>query len=156
MRGCGMAEPLSPCCGDYKRDGLGYCALCPVKPKRPDEPCGGCGYYTCECPDRSRRNDSVLDEAARLVDGDRQQAYGRPADNHACTAAMWRAYLDRRMAAHRETKLVTVEPFYLDGFDVAMLNILQKVSRLAHSRHRDGLTDICGYAANAERVEEGS
>lgn len=90
---------------------------------------------------------SVLDEAARLVHGDRQQAYGHPADNHACTAALWNAYLDRRAEALDGKGGV-------DAFDVTMLNILQKVSRLAHSRTRDGLVDIAGFAANADMVGE--
>ena len=91
---------------------------------------------------------SVLDEAARLVHGDRQQAYGHPRDNHACTAELWNAYLNRRRSA-------TGNPDYqLDAYDVCLLNDLQKTSRLAHSRHRDGLTDKVGFVANAEMVDE--
>lgn len=131
----------SPCeCG-----GHADCTIC----NPPTSSCEGCGAYpgdkhTAECPVHAElmRPKTVLEEAARLVDGDRQQAYGHPADNHACTAAMWNAYLARR--GHPD----------LDGFDVCMLNILQKCSRLAHTRHRDGLVDIAGFARNAEMVDE--
>ena len=103
---------------------------------------------------------SVLSEAARLVDGDRQAAYGHPRDNHACTAALWNAYLERRYGAEivpDETGDYPTPDGWaltanLDAFDVCMLNILQKVSRLAHTRQRDGLVDIAGFARNAEMV----
>lgn len=84
--------------------------------------------------------ETVLEEAARIVDGDRNAAYGDPAGNHGTTAAMWTAYLQRR-------GLLTGE---LDARDVCLLNVLQKTSRDAHWRQRDNLTDICGYARNAE------
>ena len=93
---------------------------------------------------------SVLDEAAALVNGDRQAAYGHPRDNHACTAALWTAYLQRRSDASTPDTPVTG----VDAYDVCMLNILQKVSRLAHSRTRDGLVDIAGFAQNADMVGE--
>lgn len=83
---------------------------------------------------------TVLDEAARIVHGSRQHDYGHPADNHACTALMWTAYLQRRYQ-------ITVD---LDAHDVCLLNILQKTSRDAYHRKRDTLVDIAGYAANAD------
>lgn len=117
------------------------------------EPCSRCwgvpeGTTHDMCPhdDCPKKNPpSVLEEAAELVNGDRQQAYGHPRDNHACTAALWNAYIER--TTHAGT-------MQLDAFDVCMLNILQKVSRLAHSRHRDGLVDLAGFAANADMVDE--
>lgn len=40
-----------------------------------------------------------------------------------------------------------------DALDVCMFNVLQKVSRLAHTKdHRDSLVDICGYVANYESI----
>ncbi len=84
----------------------------------------------------------VLEEAAEITSKDRRDFYGLPAENHGCTAELWTAYLRRRLAGSSDPDL--------DAVDVCMLNILQKVSRLAHSRQRDGLVDIAGYAANAE------
>lgn len=80
------------------------------------------------------KNDNILTEAAALVDGARREAYGTPLANHTRTAAMWSAYLG-----------VPITPR-----QVCMLNVLQKVSRDAHSAARDNLVDIAGYARNAE------
>lgn len=89
--------------------------------------------------------ETVLEEAARIVDGDRNAAYGDPTGNHGCTADMWTAYLLRRglLAAGA----------VLDARDVCLLNVLQKASRDAHWRQRDNLVDVCGYARNAEIVD---
>ncbi len=90
--------------------------------------------------DASTKTETVLDEAARIVDGPRRISYGTPRENHECTAAMWSAYLGRTITAQ----------------DVCMLNILQKASRGAHQvrsgryLERDTLVDIAGYARNAE------
>ncbi len=81
---------------------------------------------------------SVLDEAGAVVDGPRRASYGSPAENHGRTAAMWSAYLGVKITARQ----------------VCMLNILQKVSRDAHSARHDNLVDLCGYARNAELIEE--
>lgn len=85
---------------------------------------------------------SILDEAARIVNGDRQQSYGHPRDNHGCTAELWTAYF-RRCGLLRDD--VTITPR-----QVCIANILQKASRDAEAPKRDNLTDIAGYAANAE------
>ena len=82
----------------------------------------------------------LLKEASQAVCGPRQRAYGPPANNHACTAWLWKAYMLRRFGVH-----LTVT-----GRDVCLMNILQKVSRDANMTTRDNLVDIAGYAANAE------
>jgi hypothetical protein len=88
---------------------------------------------------------TILDEAARVTSTDRNDAYGHPRINHGCTAEMISAYLSRKYG--------TRIPF--DADDVCVANILQKVSRLAHTpRHRDSLVDIAGYARNVEMMGE--
>lgn len=82
-------------------------------------------------------NTSILEEAARIVDGPRRADYGTPLENHGRTAALWSAYLG-----------VPITPR-----QVCMLNVLQKVSRDAHAPKRDNLVDIAGYARNAELCE---
>lgn len=86
---------------------------------------------------------SVLDEAARIVHGARQEAYGHPRDNHACTAALWHAYLDRR------------DYDTVDAVDVCVLNVLQKLSRFANTRQRDSIVDAAGFLANIEMILDG-
>ncbi|MEK9721898.1 MAG: DUF6378 domain-containing protein [Rhodospirillaceae bacterium] len=82
---------------------------------------------------------TVLAEADRIVNGPRQDAYGHPSVNHACTARMWSAYLGTEITPRQ----------------VCMLNILQKCSRDAHEPKRDNLVDVAGWAENAEMVEAG-
>jgi len=85
---------------------------------------------------------SILDTAAEVVHGDRARDYGHPSANHACTAEMVEAYLRRRYGSAS-----------FDAQDVCMFNILQKVSRLAHTPgHLDSLADVAGYAANVEML----
>jgi len=81
-----------------------------------------------------KKQETVLEEAARIVDGDRRADYGHPADNHRRTAAMWSAYLG-----------VGITPR-----QVCMLNALQKIGRDAHRPKRDNLVDLAGWARNAE------
>ena len=106
---------------------------------------------------------TILDEAAEITAGERQTHYGHPRDNHGCTAALWSAYLVRRVQVRLRDLSVTAQTgagrelehiLTLDGRDVCMLNILQKVSRDANLRVHDNLVDIAGYARNAEMVKE--
>lgn len=89
--------------------------------------------------------ESILDEAARITSKDRNEAYGPPSQNHRCTSSLWRVYLTRRREA-------ASCPALTDAVDVCILNILQKISRFAHSRRRDNLVDIAGWARNAEVI----
>lgn len=93
----------------------------------------------------ARMQETVLDEATRITAGDRQRYYGHPADNHGNTAELWSDYMLRRFGPGAPN---------LDARDVCLMMILLKVSRDANARKRDNLVDICGYARNAEQVEE--
>ena len=74
----------------------------------------------------------VLDTAKQLVHGDRNKDYDEPADNFRRIADLWSVYLG-----------TPIEPY-----DVAMLNVLQKIARIMHSpRKLDSWVDIAGYAA---------
>lgn len=80
----------------------------------------------------------ILNDALEIVTGSRHKAYGSPDENHARTAQFWSVYIQ------------SMDGRSFDGRDVAMLNILQKISRDLHWRQRDNCLDIIGYAANAE------
>lgn len=86
---------------------------------------------------------SVLEEATAVVEGPRGQDYGAPRVNHGCTAELMRAYLIRRYGPGAA----------FDHRDVCIFNMLQKISRLAHTPgHHDSLVDIAGYARNYEML----
>lgn len=74
----------------------------------------------------------LLEHAAELVHGDRNESYDEPAANFTRIAALWSACLGNEVSGH----------------DVAVLNVLQKVARLMHTPgHYDSWVDIAGYAA---------
>ena len=84
----------------------------------------------------------LLDDAARLINGERDAVYGPPVINHRRIAALWSAYLGSEIAPS----------------EVAIMLGLVKVSRLAASPdHEDSYTDLAAYAAIAwECVQEDS
>lgn len=90
---------------------------------------------------------NILEEANKLIHGDRNEQYGAPLDNHGTTAAFWNVYLQ---AINRRGKT------QLDAEDVCWLNVLQKVSREATTGagKRDTAVDVAGYAGNVEMVRD--
>jgi hypothetical protein len=81
----------------------------------------------------------VLDEAKRLICGDRNAAYGPPTQDFDRTAAILNA-MGYRNCSHGERALV--------GSDVALVMACLKLSRLAWQREkRDSWVDLAGYAA---------
>jgi hypothetical protein len=93
-----------------------------------------------EIDTNAEKHHNILLEANELVHGDRNAAYGHPAEDFARTAAMWTGYLQDTLSAP-----ITVE-------DVAQMMILLKASRIRNSilyglpRRRDNGTDQAGYA----------
>ncbi len=84
----------------------------------------------------------ILTKANELIGGDRAQDYGSVKDNFERTGQMWNLYLSGRgIYDNNSTEQI-------EAADVAILNILQKISRLANSPdHLDSWMDIAGYAA---------
>lgn len=87
----------------------------------------------------------LLEEAADLVEGDRNAQYGDPNQDFRRTAAMWNAYISglaERKGVHLGD-LPLIEPQ-----DVSWLMILLKASRSTVSPDkRDHYADAAGYAA---------
>lgn len=74
----------------------------------------------------------VLEEAERIVNGQRNDTYDEPENNFRRIAMLWTAYLG----------------IEVNDSDVAVMNILQKVGRLQYTpTHKDSWVDIAGYAA---------
>lgn len=98
---------------------------------------------------------TILDEAKKLVYSARSKAYGHPRENFANIAELWNAYLAIKLR-HYPDALRPDALSVLNSVDIAILNILQKIARLAtNPHHEDSIVDIAGYAATIERLITG-
>ena len=83
--------------------------------------------------------ESILQEAQKIIHGDRNKTYGHPRDQFALAAALWSEYLGVEITAD----------------DHAAMMILLKLSRVkTGGYHRDAAVDIAGYAGTMERLRE--
>lgn len=89
-------------------------------------------------------NETILQEAQKLVYGDRQASYGSPFDDFSKTAALWTVILGDALQPGAK---VTPE-------HVALCMVQVKVSRQLHGPKRDNLVDGAGYFATLELVIE--
>lgn len=83
-------------------------------------------------------NESILDEAKRIVHGDRGENYGHPFEDFSRTAKIWSAILG-----------VTVEPE-----QVALCMIGVKISRECNRPKRDNIVDGAGYFETLDMVKQ--
>lgn len=90
---------------------------------------------------------SILLEAEKITNGQRQKDYGTALDNHERIARLWNGYI-RSTPKVGQLNLFDQEAMenLLSPEDVAALMILMKVARLQASQTRDSLVDIAGYA----------
>jgi hypothetical protein len=85
-------------------------------------------------------SEDMLRQAATLVGGQRAKDYGDKTENHQRIADLWNYWL-----FGSEIKIT--------AYDVAIMMILMKISRLMHTRgHSDSHVDIAGYASIAEEI----
>lgn len=102
----------------------------------------------------SEEKQSVLDEANKIIYGDREQTYGKPSKNLETIAQMWSAYVTSSIGDLFDKDGNTLGVRF-DAKDVAIMMVLLKAARLANNpSHRDSVVDICGYAALIERCDE--
>jgi len=80
----------------------------------------------------------ILETAANLINGDRQNTYGTPQDNFGAVASMWSAYLGREVAAS----------------DVCCMMALLKIARLRNGPHEDSSIDGAAYLALGAEVSD--
>lgn len=83
--------------------------------------------------------ESALEEAQRLVHGDRQAAYGHPIDDYTRTGRMWGAILG----------IPDIDPRICTLMMAAV-----KVSREVNAPKRDNRVDLAGYAECAQLIAE--
>lgn len=86
-----------------------------------------------------RRREAILDDARRIITGERNVSYGEPEDNLSRIAILWDAYLGNRKHG------------FLSGIgpeDVAIMMTLMKIARLQHDKtNYDSWLDAVGYMA---------
>lgn len=83
--------------------------------------------------------DRILDEAKRIISGERQGTYGKPENSFGVISQLWTAYLGREISCA----------------DVANMMILLKIARNASGVYKeDNWIDICGYAALGGEIQE--
>ena len=77
----------------------------------------------------------VLDEAKKVINGERQDSYGSPEDSFETIRELWYVWL--------KGKGFDVK---LGVDDVAMMMLLLKVARENSSHKHDNIVDLAGYA----------
>jgi hypothetical protein len=86
--------------------------------------------------------ESILIEAERLTNGDRQESYGHPADEYNRVAMMISGLLCDKL-----TEGITAQ-------EAIMIMICVKMSRESHKPKRDNRVDIVGYGNCLDMVEQ--
>lgn len=102
----------------------------------------GLPVYDASCPQRPPepvRPESALQEAQRLVHGDRGAAYGHPIDDYTRTGRMWGAILG----------IGDIDPRIC-----CLMMAAVKISREVNAPKRDNRVDLAGYAECAEMVAQ--
>jgi hypothetical protein len=82
--------------------------------------------------------ETILIEASRIVDGDREQTYGHPAKNFENTALIWSGILGIPVSVNQ----------------VALCMVGLKLARQAHEDKRDNLVDGAGYLRCIEKAQD--
>lgn len=86
---------------------------------------------------RAPSSENILEEASRIVGGDRGDDYGHPGDDFARTAGAWAALFGWEVTPAQ----------------VALAMVIVKISRLQETPDkRDSIVDIAGYARTYEMV----
>ena len=95
-----------------------------------------CGIPVLDATTLGLLSETVLEEAQRLVYGERGATYGHPLDDFSRTATIWSALLNVSVTAEQ----------------VALCMVALKMSRETYQPKRDNRTDMAGYAECLDRI----
>lgn len=88
-------------------------------------------------------DESILDEAFKTINGERQDSHGKPEDSFQIIANFWTTYL-----GHKD--MIIEGSLGLSALDVAHMMTLFKIARmLGQKPKRDNYIDAAGYLAIA-------
>lgn len=88
------------------------------------------------------KEESILQEAQRLIHGARRSSYGHPLDDYSRTSALFNALFADKLK----------EPFTPE--DAMLVMVLVKLSRQRNMPHRDNLVDAAGYLGCIEEAQK--
>ena len=83
------------------------------------------------------KREKILQEAERLINGDRAKDYGDAYVNHKRIADMWSVVFGKEVTVRQ----------------VILCMIAMKVARLVHDSKEDSWVDVCGYAARGGELD---
>lgn len=109
--------------------------------------CTECGhdlYHISHLPQEAPKQETIAEEAQRIVYGDREKTYDDPNRNFRKLALMWQGILD--------TKIVPGQ--HVSANDVALMLVCLKLSRESFKPNRENRVDGIGYWLCLERIVE--
>lgn len=116
-----------------------------------DKPITGIRVGKCKA-----QRGSVLDDAKKTINGERQDSYGNPEDSFALIAEFWNTYLQTKLTVFSGDPEACVN-LGIGREDVARMMALFKIARmLGQKDSRDNYVDGCGYLALAADMREGA
>lgn len=89
--------------------------------------------------------ESILQEADRIINGERRKDYGPPLQNFSQVGLLWTPIL-------YTPEFLAGEPVTAE--QVALCQIQLKISRYMNGKQRDSIVDMAGYAGTLELIAQ--
>lgn len=89
-------------------------------------------------------NETILQEAQRLVHGNRQSDYGHPLDDYTKTADFWSVVLREKLKLGAK----------ISPEEATLMMVCLKISREMNKHKRDNLTDGAGYFETTSMIHQ--
>lgn len=117
--------------------------------------CPKCFAFLTSQKEPKEQKESILDEANKIINGERQDAYGNPEDSFKIIADLWDVYLRSMIFVKNK---IDIGLGSIGALDVAHMMALFKIARmLGQAPKRDNYIDCAGYIAIAgDRLLGGS